>query len=535
MTLLKLGVGNSTFENLRPQGYLYVDKTQSLYDLIKSGNRYFLSRPRRFGKSLTCSTLKAIFLGKKELFKGLAIYDTEYKWEKHPVVHLDFSGIRHKTAEDLEEHLVKALIEIGADQGVNVEKNDSAELAFHKIITTLGKKHGPVAVIIDEYDKPILDNIENLAEAEKIRTTLKSFFGTLKNTDVDAHLHFVFVTGVSKFAKISIFSELNNLSDISLDAKAATIVGYTHEEVKYYLHDHIQEFAEHSGLSFDEMLEQLRLWYNGFRFSEAKITVYNPVSLHNCLTKHRFANYWFSTGTSNFLMKILAKNPQANQIILSDVDWQLASSSMEAFSPEVYYKKVEVLLLQTGYLTIKSYNPDSDNFTLSYPNMEIRRSITGQVFEYLASVQPEVFNNYVERLRKAIINNDMDAYCQHVHTLFQLIPYPLHIREEKYYQSLFVLIAEVIGAKVSAEKVVNEGRIDAFLENPAIAHQTKDHVYVIEFKYNKTADIAMDQIIKKEYFKKFQIEGNKQITLVGMNFKLVDGNRIDVEWQIRSA
>lgn len=385
MELKALAVGNSTFENLRPQGYLYVDKTADLYNLIKqAGGRYFLSRPRRFGKSLTCSTLKSIFLGKKALFKGLAIYDTDYKWEKHPVLHLDFSGIRHKTAEDLEEHLTKALIEIGSEQGVDVSEEVSAELAFYKIITTLGKKHGPVAVIIDEYDKPILDNIENIEESEKIRRTLKSFFGTLKNAAVDAVLHFVFVTGVSKFSKISIFSELNNLNDISLDAKFAAIVGYTEEDVKNNLRDYIQNFAKKENLSFDKMLEKLRFWYNGFRFSDAEIKVYNPVSLHNCLTKHRFSNYWFATGTSNFLLKVLAKNPIGAKKFIEQANWLIATSELDVFAPEVYLKKITTLMLQTGYLTIRSVGAEGRTLELGFPNFEIRSSLSEQILEYVA-------------------------------------------------------------------------------------------------------------------------------------------------------
>jgi hypothetical protein len=525
--LKSLPIGVSTFESIITSNALYVDKTQQIYQLLKPNSRYFLSRPRRFGKSLTCSTLATIFEGRRELFKDLWIGQSNYTWEKHPVVRFDFSRISHQNRESLILGLHSALDNRAQTDEITLSEKQLKE-KFAELIKKLAHKHGRVVVIIDEYDKPITDLIDSPEQAELVRAELRNFYGTLKGEDVDAVLHFLFVTGVSKFAKVSLFSEFNNLNDITMDEKFATIVGYTQQEVETYLEDHIKQLAEKEQASYEQTLVKLKKWYNGFCFSSEgnQIKTYNPLSLHKCLDSQRFSNYWFASGTPNFLVKIFKKEPSTVKNFVAQEAWEITASGMEAFSPEVYYKKIIPLLLQTGYLTIKSYDDVERNYTLDYPNYEVRLSMTEQIMEYIAHIPDVMLGKFIARFTRALQADNIDEYCSTFRDYLKLIPHNIVVDREKFFQATFYGTALLIDTHaVVSEVATDRGFVDIVLHGA-------NKIFVMEFKKDKSPETALQQIITKKYYEKYVIEG-KQIALVGINFDLeVDG--VDVAWVIKA-
>lgn len=508
-----LPIGVSTFESIINSNALYVDKTRVLYELIKGPvpKRYFFSRPRRFGKSLTCSTLSAIFNGRKELFNNLWIEQSDYEWEKRPVIHFDFSQISHKTPEDLIVGLHETLDAHAKTYGITLLKQ-TLKAKFAELIITLGQTIAPVAIIVDEYDKPITDLIENIQLAEISRNELKDFYGTLKGADLDANVHFLFVTGVSKFSKVALFSELNNLDDLTNDERAATLVGYTDQEVDHYLTEHIQKFAEKRQEKYEVTRHILKKWYNGYRFTDEDITVYNPFSLHNCLTKNRLYNYWFASGTPSLLIKFIQKNP----LIASDIETVdgsfFAQSNLETFTLDLYFQKYKTLLLQTGYLTfISAYNPAKNGYIIGYPNEEVRYSMTEQIMEYVGGIMPEQFGEFGDRFRTALAADDLELFCKHLQDFIKLIPHNIRVDREKFYQQVFFMICILFGQRPASEVATEDGFMDLLLEGT-------NNTFVIEFKRNSTPDIALAQIEEKRYWEPYGILKEKQIVLAGITF-----------------
>jgi hypothetical protein len=525
MKLKKLQIGDQSFPEMLKAHCMYIDKTKDIYELVKeSRGRYFLSRPRRFGKSLTCSTLATIFEGRRELFKDLWIGQSNYIWEKHPVVRFDFSRISHQTSEKLVKGLHSALNAQAQKYDVILQEEELKE-KFTELITAIAKKHGPVVVIIDEYDKPITDLIDESTQAELSRNELRNFYGTLKGDDVDAALHFLFVTGVSKFAKVSLFSEFNNLDDITMDEKFATIVGYTQQEVETYLKDYIKLLAEKEQLSYEQTLAKLKTWYNGFGFSKSTITVYNPVSLHKCFDSKYFSNYWFTTGTPNFLVKIFNKEPSTVKNFVAQDAWEITASGIETFSPEVYYKKIIPLLLQTGYLTIKCYNDAERIYTLDYPNYEVRLSMTEQIMEYVAHIPDVTIGKLIARFTRALQSDNIDAYCTTFRDYLKLIPHNIIVNREKFFQATFYGTALLIDTHaVVSEVATDRGFVDVVL------HGT-NKIFVMEFKKDKSPEAAMQQILAHKYYEKYVIDG-KPVVLVGINFN-IEAEGVEVAWMIR--
>ena len=511
-----LPIGKQTFANLIKSNSLYVDKTEYLYNLIKDEGRYFLSRPRRFGKSLTCSTLDAIFSGNKDLFKDLWIgQKSNYTWEKHPVVWFDFSGIDHATPEILAEGLHSALDRHAVKYSLTLtEKHLRGR--FAELVKLLAAKHGPVVIIIDEYDKPITDLIDKPELAEQSREELRNFYGTLKDRDIDANMHLLFVTGVSKFAKTSLFSELNNLNDITLDENYASIVGYTQQEVEKYLAEHITLLAKKENLSYDEILVKLKTWYNGFRFSKSKVTVYNPFSLHNCLYAQDFSNYWFLSGTPNFLMKFIAKNPQiAKEIEFIDGSF-ISESTLNSFTLDLYYQNYKTLLLQTGYLTLASdYNAKERGYKVAYPNEEVRYSMTEQIMQFVGGLTAEQFGKFGARFIDALAADDLGLFCKHLQDFIKIVPHNIRVELEKFYQQIAFMVCVLFGkcnpTYVMTEVGTEEGFMDLYLDG------TK-YFFVVEFKRNHTAQIALEQIEHKRYWERFEILKTKPVILAGINF-----------------
>jgi Predicted AAA-ATPase. len=509
----QLPIGISTFESIITTDTVYVDKTEIIYQLIKGNTpkRYFFSRPRRFGKSLTCSTLDAIFSGRKELFKDLWIERSDYEWKKRPVIIFDFSQIDHETSEKLIEGLHSTLDAHAEKYGI-VLKEKLLKTKFAELIKILGQKNGSVAIIIDEYDKPITDLINNVEAAEHSCGILKNFYGTLKGKDVDANMHFLFVTGVSKFSKVALFSDLNNLDDITNDEKAAALVGYTDQEVNVYFKKHIQIFADKRKEEYETTRQVLKTWYNGYRFTKKNLTVYNPFSLHNCLTKLDLYNFWFTSGTPSFLMKFVQKNPLIASEI-EEIDGSFfAASNLESFTIDLYYQNYRTLLLQTGYLTFASdYDSGKKGYRIAYPNLEVRSSMIEQIMQFIGNITPEQFGEFGDRFRKSLLADNIELFCKHMQDFIKLIPHNIKVDKEKFYQQVFFMICVLFGNRPATEVATEEGFMDLMLEGT-------NCTFVVEFKRNSTPEIALAQIEARRYWESYSILKTKKIVLAGITF-----------------
>ena len=500
-----LPIDVATFEIMITDGYLYIDKTKHIYDLYGGkGRYYFLARPRRFGKSLLVSTLKELFSGNKKLFEGLWIDQSDWGWKQHPVIHLDFSTIAHETSVELKADLIRALEKIGNAHNIDLSKAKTPSGKLQDLVEALAKKE-KVVILIDEYDKPIIDHITNTPIANKNRDVLKSFYEVIKG--LDEHLRAIFVTGVSKFSKTSIFSGINNLNDISQDPIAASLLGYTQQEVEDYLTPYITEMAATKGKSKQEILDEMKEWYNGYRFSEAQVRVYNPFSVLYYLTKKKRANYWFASGTPTFLMKLL----KSNQEHLKDFSGsEVAESELGPF--ELENIPILSLLYQTGYLTIVDSfaKGNTDMYRLAYPNAEVRESFSKCILVTLTQLrEAEVVNN-IFAIKDALVSNDIAKVCEYMRVLFAKIPSKMHIPLEHYYQSLFLNTFNVMGFDAKAEDPTDKGFIDMVITTP-------HRLFVIEFKFNKPAQTAFDQINQKEYYQKY-LDRGLPITLAGIAF-----------------
>ena len=503
-----------TFEELRNGDFLYVDKTESIWRLIQSTKEgYFLSRPRRFGKSLMISTLKAIFEGRRELFDGLAISKKEYDWKPYPVIHLDMGNCSAKTPKALEGFIEDRLCDIAAEHGVTLRGQSNAT-RFESLISALGKQE-KVVILIDEYDKPILNNVTN-PEADAILSVLKGFYSTVKTCE-DLE-RFVFITGVTKFCHVSLFSDLNNLTDITMRSDYATMFGYTQSELEHYFSDRIKATARAQKISEEELKRKLKTWYDGYCFEETSETVYNPVSIAKFFENDgKFDNYWFATGTPSFLME-LAKKTDFN--FEDAVSKAVPGVTFDAF--EIPNIDPVTLLLQTGYLTIKSSEIRFNKrwFWLDFPNEEVAESFSTYLLNsYVGRTQREV-GSFSADLATAFLEGDLNQARKVLEAFFAGVPYTTHKKSEATFQSIFYAIFRLLGFNIEAESCTNNGRIDAVV-------QTEDHIYLFEFKLDKD-DSALSQIKEKAYFKKYLLSP-KKITLIGVNFDSKKGQLID--WQ----
>lgn len=494
-----------TFENFQKYNGLYVDKTEYLYRLITSGKRlFFFSRPRRFGKSLTISTLKAIFQGKQELFKDLFIENQLYDWKEYPVIHFDLGSNTASTPDELEEELSSLVKRSAKDHSIELVETRSGK-QFEELIIKLYKREGNVVVLIDEYDKPILNNIEK-ENITDFQAKMKGFYSVLKTCE--PYERFVFITGVGKFLKISIFSDLNNLNDISMNDDYATLCGYTEKELIDNFDTQLKEASKQYDFNYETFLQHVKNWYDGYRFSINCKTVYNPVSFAKFLeNKGRFYNYWFETGNPSIIIKNINKTVGFNFEKL--LEESQPADIFTAFAPSEF--SIIAMMYQTGYLTII----DTENvgvetfFKLGFPNYEVKQSF------YRRLVASFNNKNYIGdslylNLIKSLNANDIDKMMSVVDSYLAGIPYNLQIEDEKYFQTVFYCIFSLVGASINTEVCTSDGRIDAVINNG-------DYIYIFEFKLNKSGRIAMKQILQKEYYKKYEHSG-KKITLVGANF-----------------
>jgi len=493
------------FEQLITREYTYVDKTALLYPLVNDslGKQFFLSRPRRFGKSLLVSTFKSLFEGRRDLFKGLAIDSLDFEWKKYPVLHLDMGSMQAPNVEEFREKLIDQLQTQANTFAIDIKSSNVPSILFTHLCDALAAKspYGQFVLLVDEYDKPLLGTL-NTPEVVGFRDELKSFYSVIKTKE--ALQRFTFITGISKFSKVSIFSDLNNLIDISMSADFATLLGYTHDEVKKYFSDRIRNLAQELSFSDDQAFNEIVRWYDGYKFHHRAEPVINPVSLGLCLRNREFKGYWSETAVPTFLINLLKDRPMNLQ--LSDVEEEFIG----AYEPDC--PNVIPLLFQTGYLTIKGFDDMGGwrTYSLGFPNKEVRNSFNARLAKAYVGDGSSISSTQIKCLR-ALRAGDLETFFGSMKVFFANIPYDISPRApEETYQAIFCSILYFIGVGVTPEVRTNEGRIDAVMETP-------DHVYVMEFKRDASASEALSQIKDKKYYEKFLGSG-KKITLIGVNF-----------------
>ncbi len=492
----ELPIGIQTFSKIINENRVYIDKTEHIYKLLKNPLYYFLSRPRRFGKSLLLDTLEEVFKGNKDLFKGLYI-EHKISWEAYPIVRLSFDKLN--TSKDaFGESLGNALKNIAENNGIDIKSTYFKEVA-DELITKLCKQTGKrVVILIDEYDRPLL-NYLNTDIAEINRDIVREFFTTLKS--LDSQVHFVFITGVSKFSQVSLFSGANNLTDITIDPSFATVCGYTQSDLEYHFDDRIDLLAQYLNLTKEEVLLEMKKWYNGYSWNGE--AVYNPFSILRLFQTQSFGNYWFETGSPSFLIKVL----------FSDFKYRFKNikTSINLLTSGFDIKHIEPtsLMFQAGYLTIKGYDHQTRRYTLDYPNQEVKESLQEYLLQTFSHQEHSAIQSIAYQIYDALIANDIDLFVSLTNTLFSQIPEPIFIAQyEAYYQSILYLVFSLMGIETQAESPTNKGRIDTVVPTP-------DRIFVIEYKIGKGAATAMKQIENQAYYEKYLHQG-KDIVLMGL-------------------
>jgi len=500
---MKYPIGIQDFESLRTNDYTYVDKTSLIYKLANEGKYYFLSRPRRFGKSLLVSTLSAYFSGKRELFKGLEIEQLEKDWKKYPVMHLDLNTDKYDSKEVLEQRLNLFLSDWEEDYGRNINEVTLSQ-RFEGIIKRIAIKEGmPVVILVDEYDKPMLQAISNKELQTAYRNTLKAFYGALKSQD--KYIRFAFLTGVTKFGKVSVFSDLNNLTDISMDARYQTICGITEKEMHEYFEEGIKFVAENNELTIEETCEKLRKRYDGYHFHQKSEGIYNPFSLLNTFAKGEFGSYWFETGTPTFLVQLL----QRDKFYLPDLTEQQVTADFLNSIDSIDESPIPIIY-QSGYLTIKDYDKEFQIYTLGFPNEEVEEGFTNFIMPYYMNTGSEGGPMFIRNFVMALRLGKPEAFMKRMQVLFADSDYKIVGDAELYFQNAFYVVTKLLGFYVDVERTISDGRID-------MVAKTKDYIYIFEFKYDKDAHAALQQIEDKGYAKPFAADKRKLIK-IGVNF-----------------
>ena len=499
---MKYPIGVQTFEKLRNEGYVYVDKTALVYKMAQEGSCYFLSRPRRFGKSLLLSTLKAYFEGKRDLFQGLAIAELEAEWNAYPVLHLDLNAKSFSNIQNLYDLLNDQLTIYEQKYGcVPVDK--SPEGRFRQLIRSARAKTGKdVVVLIDEYDKPILQAVGNESLQDDFRNALKAFYGVLKSAD--AELRFTLLTGVTKFGKVSVFSDLNNLNDISTDTRYAELCGISEHELHEYFDDEIAELAAANAQTKEQAYAELRTRYDGYHFSASSQGIYNPFSVLSTLEKKCYDNYWFATGTPIYLVELLKKSnfhlPDLGNIE-SDID-SLNSIHSADLDPIP-------VLFQSGYLTIKGYDKEFELYHLDFPNEEVKHGFIKFLLPYYTYCQTSQHKTIIRELVKSLSTGDAERFMQQMQSVLADTPYDIVKDLENHYQNVMYIVTKLLGFYVQAEYRTSRGRIDLLIK-------TDQYIYVIELKHEGSAEEALSQINAKDYILPFT-QDSRQLIKIGAN------------------
>ena len=496
-------IGIQSFEKIRKNGYFYIDKTALIYQMAKTGSYYFLSRPRRFGKSLLISTLEAYFLGKKELFEGLAMETLEKDWNKHPVLHLDLNIEKYDTLESLDNILNDNLAYWESEYGTRPSEI-SFSLRFAGIIQRAYEKTGQsVVILVDEYDKPMLQTIGNEKLQKQFRDTLKAFYGVLKTKD--AYIQFALLTGVTKFGKISIFSDLNNLDDISMWNEYIEICGISEREIHENLETELHEFAETQGMSYDKLCTELRECYDGYHFTHNSIGVYNPFSLFNAFNRKEFGNYWFETGTPTYLVKLLKKHSyNLEQLTHEETDAQILNSiDSESTDPIP-------VIYQSGYLTIKGYDARFGTYRLGFPNREVEEGFIRFLMPFYTNISKTESSFEIQKFVREVEAGDYNSFFRRLQSFLADTTYEVIRKQELHYENVLFIVFKLVGFYTQVEYNTNNGRIDLVLK-------TDQFIYIMEFKLEGTAEEALQQINEKHYALPFERDGRK-IFKIGVNF-----------------
>ena len=499
---MKYPIGIQDFVKLRQGGFAYVDKTKFVYKLADEGSYYFLSRPRRFGKSLFLSTLEAYFLGRKELFEGLAIYDMEKEWKSHPIFYIDLNTANFRDENSLYEVLNSHVSAWEEMYGAR-EYETTLALRFKGVIARAAEKEGcGVVILIDEYDKPILQTLRNEELQEKHRSLLKSFYSVLKTQD--RYIRFAFITGVTKFGKVSVFSDLNNLMDISMDQRYISICGMTQNELLYNFREGIEQLGEAYGDTEEETLNKLKIRYDGYHFEENTVGIYNPFSVLNTLAKLRYKDYWFETGTPTFLVDLL----KMHNYRLLDITREKVSGDVINSIDSMSTNPIPVIY-QSGYLTIKGYDERFKKYRLGFPNKEVEEGF----LNFLLPLYTSAGNNspfMVDEFVQDVESGNPERFMQRMKAFFADTSYQVVGNAELYFQNAMYLVFKIMGFYIQVERPTSDGRIDAVIQTP-------DYIYIIECKLDRMADEALRQINDSNYAAPFAMD-KRRIYKIGVNF-----------------
>ena len=496
-------IGIQNFEQLRNMNCVYIDKTALVYQLVHTDTVYFLSRPRRFGKSLLISTLEAYFSGKKELFKNLAIEELEKEWIKHPILHIDLNTEKYDTPESLENILNFTLVKWERLYGTSSSET-TFSLRFRGIIERAYEQTGQrVVILIDEYDKPMLQAIGNEELQQKFRNTMKAFYSVLKT--MDGFIKLAFLTGVTKFGKVSVFSDLNNLIDISMDEQYVELCGITEKEIHDNMEEDLHILADRQKMTYEKVCSELKECYDGYHFVENSIGIYNPFSLLNTFYKMKFGSYWFETGTPTYLVELLKKSNYDLQRITHEETDADVLNSIDSTS-----RNPIPVIYQSGYLTIKGFDNRFGIYKLGFPNREVEEGFVKYLLPFYTNIDliesPFQIRQFVDEVEQG----DYNAFFRRLQSFFADTPYELIRNLELHYQNVLFIVFKLIGFYVKAEYHTSRGRIDLVL-------QTERFIYVMEFKLDGTAEEALQQINDKHYAQAFATD-KRQIFKIGINF-----------------
>ena len=513
---MKYPIGIQNFGEVRRDGYAYVDKTALMYKMVSEGKYYFLSRPRRFGKSLLLSTLEAFFQGERELFHGLAVERLETDWVKHPILHLDLNVKKYENADDLYKILNRHLEKWEQEYDSPYGERDLEE-RFLQVVECAYRKTGKrVVILVDEYDKPMLQAIGNEELQAEYRTTLKAFYGVLKSCD--RYIRFAFLTGVTKFGKVSVFSDLNNLKDITMLPQYNAICGITEQELHDNFDDSVKEVAAFNELTQEECYERLRRDFDGYHFSKyAKEGMYNPFSVLNTLSSQVFSDYWFETGTPSFLVYQLKKTCYPLENMTTE---EVSTDTLNSI--DIMDENPLPLLYQSGYLTLKSYDERFDSYILGFPNREVEQGFIKYLLPFYTPQTDNKSTFSIARFVKDVENGDAEGFMHRLQDFFAGGDYQVVGDTEKYFQNTLYVFFRLLGFYVNVERHTSNGRIDVMIQTP-------DYIYVLELKINHTAAVALQQIEEKGYALPFSSDP-RQLFKIGINFS-TDTKLID-DWKI---
>ena len=512
-------IGIQTFEEIRKLDNLYIDKTEYIYRMTHTDGKYFfLSRPRRFGKSLLVSTFKSYFEGKKELFEGLAIEKLEKEWNEYPVLHFDLSKGKHMEKEQLEEYLGYLLEDYEQKYGIENHRNGNNN-RFNDLIEVVFQKTGKqVVVLIDEYDAPLLDVAHEKEKLDVLRNTMRNFYSPLKGNE--SMLRFVFMTGITKFSQLSIFSELNNITNVSMDEPYAGICGITKEELLTQMSGDIDELAEKLKLSREETIGELKNHYDGYHFCWPSPDVFNPYSLLNCFAKQEMDDYWFGSGTPTYLINMMRKY----EFLPADLGETIEVGKKDFDAPTETMTTIVPLLYQSGYVTIKGYDKPTKLYQLALPNQEIRVGLYGSLLPHYLTDKSAKANTTIAKMSVLVKKGDMDAAFCLLNDFLETVPYCDNTHYEGHWQqTLYIMFALLTDYDICVEQHTAKGRIDIKME-------TADTIYVMELKFNKSAEEALAQIEAKHYADAFKMSG-KKVVKIGLNFSVKDEVNC-LEWMI---